>query len=241
MLTWNQVLTYVKGRLALPSSFIEKTDEEIKDWCKLTSLKEFSQYYPDSERTSVLPHIAEYQHDTRNSWYYFFDEENSEILGIKECYWPCTDNFISGHPPTGATSFEGMKWWSLSVFKARFFSPFSAWSKTYRFRAPNIVEVLGDDSISTLATNFVVEYERVHPDDLRKIPVSLHRVFMDLCLADTMIMIGSIRRGYTEINTPFGQIPLNADALLSEGQEMRRDLIEKMERGSLPAVIIDIG
>jgi len=244
MLTWNVVLTYVKGRLALPSSFIEHSDTAIIDWCKLTALKDYSRYYPDVERTSVLVTSPEYQHEFRNGWYYFFDDENLEIIGIKDCYFPAGDSLMTGHPAWGVWSFDQMKWWSIDVFKSRFFSSATYFHKTFKFHPPNIVEVLGmENTTNTTGENFVVEYERIQPLDLRRLPPAMHRIFMDLCLAECMLWLGSVRSHYGDgrLSTPYGEIPLNGEALKNEGMELKRDLLERMERDSLPPIIVDIG
>ena len=88
--------------------------------------------------------------------------------------------------------------------------------------------------------DFVVEYERMHPSDLRKIPNALQRKFMDLALGDIMIWIGGIRLMYQSIQTPFGEIPLNGQDLLSRGEEIKRDLVQKFEEDSMPPIVVDI-
>jgi len=58
-----------------------------------------------------------------------------------------------------------------------------------------------------------------------------------------MIWIGGIRTSYGggRLTTPFGEIPLEGDTLKSEGQELRREVIEKLEENSLPPIVIDVG
>lgn len=244
MLNWNEVLNYVKGRLAFPSNFLEMSDDEMKEWITQTALRDFSKYYPDWERTSVLVDNPMYQHDVRNQHYYFFDEEDLEIIGIKAAYFPFGDDIITGHPPFGAWNFSGMKWWSLETFKARFFKPFSEFSYTYKFIPPNTIHVLGSSSanLAMRMKSFVVEYERFQPKDLRKIRPSLSKVFMDLAYAEVAIRIGTVRSMYGDdmMQTPFGSIPLRGNEIKQEGMELRREIVEKMEVDSLPPIIIDI-
>lgn len=238
MLNFNQVLQYIKGRLSLPSTFIEKTDSEMTDWIKNVTIPDFSNYYPDVEWTPVLIRNPTYQVSGRSFHYKFFDDEDIPIYDIRQCYFDLDDDYISGYPPIAALSFEGMKWWALDVFKSKFFKPFSEWNRTYRFIQPNIVRVLPE-----AGDNFVVEYEREQPHDLRRIPVTLKRIFMDLCLADIMIWIGGIRTHYGggRLTTPYGEIPLEGEALKSEGQELRREIIDKITEDTIPPVIVDIG
>jgi hypothetical protein len=237
MLTWNTVLTYIKGRLALPTTFIEKSDQEIINWIKMATFQDFSDCFPDIEWTYVNPKDAKFVHESKKNHFYFYDDEDLDIYGIRQCYFEAGDDYITGHPPMGSMSFEGLKWWGLEVFKSRFFKPFSYFSKTYIFIYPNIVRVLPECS-----SPFVIEYERQHPPDLRKIPNPLQREFMDLALADIMMWLGNMRSHYGDgrITTPWGEIPLNGDQLKQDGADLRREVLELLREESLPPVIIDV-
>ncbi|MGB4206062.1 MAG: hypothetical protein WBJ84_10655, partial [Bacteroidales bacterium] len=81
------------------------------------------------------------------------------------------------------------------------------------------------------------------PHDLRRIPNALKSEFMDLALAEIKVIIGSIRNmyGQGQISTPFGEINLNGDMLKQEGDDLKREILEKLEEHSLPPVVIDIG
>lgn len=236
MLSWQTVLTYIKGRLSLPSGFIEKSDQDIINWITITTFQDFSDYFPDVEWTYVNPRQPKYLHESKKHHFYFFDEEGLDIYGIKECYFSGGDDFITGHPPMGAMSFEGLKWWGLEVFKSRFFKPFSYFSKTYLFIYPNIVRVLPE-----CKEPFVIEYERQQPHDLRKVPNALQREFMDLSLANVMVWLGGMRSHYGDgrITTPWGEIPLNGDTLKQEGNDLRDKTIDILRDETLPPVLID--
>lgn len=236
MLDWNKVITYIRQRIALPSTFIEKNDKEIRDYIKSSTIPEFSGFYPDWERALVKPKDPQYIHPGKKNHYYIFDDEDLEIFGIKECYFQMDNALITGHPVIPPMSFGGMKWWALEVLKSRMVFPFTMWAHTYTFIHPNIVEVPTDTDLG----DFVVEYERMHPSDLRKIPNALQRKFMDLALGDIMIWIGGIRLMYQSIQTPFGEIPLNGQDLLSRGEEIKRDLVQKFEEDSMPPIVVDI-
>jgi hypothetical protein len=236
MLNWNKVLLFVKGRVSLPSSFIEKADKQLIEWVTEISIPTFSKYVPDWERCVVNPGLPYNQTDKTNI-YRFYDPEDLPIYGTRNFYWDGSGNFATGHPVVGPTTFEGMKDWALEVFKSKMLKPFSYWSYTGRFIRPNKVQVL-----PTINSCFVVEYEREQPHDLRKIPNEHTRNFMDLALSDVMLWLGSMRSMYGDgrIQTPFGEIPLNGDSLKTEGQELQRETIEKLKDESLPGVVIDI-
>ena len=66
---------------------------------------------------------------------------------------------------------------------------------------------------------------------------------MNLCLADIMIQIGTMRSMYGDgrLSTPFGELPINGDNLKSDGKELRRDIIDELKEHTIPPIIIDIG
>lgn len=235
MLDWNRVLRYIRNRLALPSSFIEKSDQELREYLIDVTLADFSNYFPDWERCLIDTRDPKFQYPNKKNHYYIFDEEELEIFGIKECYFPMQDNMVTGHPVIPPLSYGGMRWWGLETLKSRVLHPYSMWSHVVRFIHPNIVEVPTETNIS----RFVVEYERMHPHDLRKIPNAVQRKFLDLAYADAAIWIGNIRTMYSGIQTPYGEIPLNGQELTSRGEDVRRELIQKFEEESFPPVVVD--
>lgn len=237
MLNWNSVLYYVKSMLSLPSTYIEKTDEEIKEHIKHTALPEFSAYFPDVERCLVYPSLAQYRVPGYNNRFYFFDEENLSIIGIKEVYFQLHNEFISGHPIIGPMSFEGLEWFALSVLKASILENYTNFFQTYKFFQPNIIEVLPSD-VNT--SSFVVEYERHTPPDLSKIPVAMEMSFKDLALAHVELWIGNLRTMYSDTQTPFGSIPLNGETLFNRGQERREKVVQLLTEETIPPIYIDI-
>lgn len=238
MLDWNKVLFYVKAQLALPSSFIEKTDAELIQYLQMVTLPDFSNYYPDWERVGIIRANTTYQHPTKQNWYLIHDEEDLEIFGIRECFFPEGGAFISGHPIVPPMDFSDLPFFALATFKARFFQPFSMWSYNYKFIHPNVVEIIGEYK----PDDFVVEYERMQPSDLRKIPNSMQRKFMDLCLADVMIWLGTMRSHYGDgrVQTPFGEIQLNGADLISRGETKKSELMTTFENDAfLSGIVID--
>lgn len=238
MLNWTEVFEYVKGSLSLPSTFIEKTDKEIKNWIIRTAIPEFSKYYPDVEYTAINPTSDNYRVNGKNNIFAFFDEEDLPIYGIIQCYFPVGDMLADGHPTLGAMSVNTIQEWALQVFRSNLIKPVSNFNKNYKFIRPNFVMILPESD----DTNIVIEYERKQPLDLRKIPAELEKDFLDLALAECMIWIGRLRSNYGDgrLSTPFGEIPLSGDTLKSDGQELKRETIEKLSMGSMPSVLIDI-
>jgi len=235
MLTWNDVLKYIKNRLALPSSFLEKSDDEIKEYLISNALTEYSNVFPDVNRVGIKTSDVNIKHPKLKNCYLIKDEDNLDIFGIKECYFPQEDLAYLGHPIIGVSSMSQLKNWSLQVFNSRFLLPFSLVSYIYKFIPPNVIEISGE----LTPDYFVVEYERMHPSDLSKISPAAQQKFKDFCLAHTMIYIGTIRSLYSGLHTPFGEIPINGSEILSKGEDMREKLLDEFREESKPQVIIE--
>ena len=236
MIDWNGIIKYVKHNIGLPSGFIEKADEDIREYLIENSLSEFSNYYPDKEYAPILVDNPKYKHPTRPWHYLIIDEENLSIYGIIQCYFDASVDFMGGHPLIGPMSFEGMKWFALSAFKSNFLYPYSNWRYDYHFVPPNMIRVRQQMQ----PNNFVVQYERSHPPDLRRIPGAMERIFKELCLSDIMIWIGNIRNMYGSLRTPYGDLPINGDAMKSEGNEKKRNILERFVEDSRPPFILDV-
>jgi hypothetical protein len=239
MLNANRVLNYIKTNIGFPFQFIEKTDEEILDYVKTYSLREFSQYFPDVVTIGYNPNIESNKVPGRSNEYYIVDEQGLEILGVSNVYFPQGDYLLHGHPPLGPLSLGELASWVLSVEVSMWVKQFSSYDRTFEFKPPNILRI---SSSPTSTDFFAIEYERVHPPDFSKVRSDLEHYFLDLALADIMIVIGRARKRYAggNLRTPFGEIPLDGD-ILEEGKEKKREVLEKLQAGPLLNVLIDIG
>jgi hypothetical protein len=63
-----------------------------------------------------------------------------------------------------------------------------------------------------------------------------------MALGDVMMAIGRIRKRYGggNLRTPFGDIPLESD-IYEEGKEIKREVVEKLERMFIPNVRVSFG
>lgn len=241
MLNWNQVVRYIKANLNLPSNFFEDDDSTILDYLKETALLEFSTYIPDIERTAI--DTTDEQHIVSGSTkkYYFFDEEDCDIISVVECYFPLGDHALIGHPLVGPTTFSNMSSWATQVFKAKTFGKFSMFDRTYKYIPPNVIELRDANFLTSLEPSFLVEYERVQPADLSRIPAAMNMTFKDLCLAHYMLKIGNMRSTYGDnIDTPFGTIPLKGEEIRSRGDELRQKVVDILKEESMPPIFIAI-
>ena len=237
MLNETKVLDYIKDNLGFGFVQIELSDSQILDYVQKYTLNEFSHYVPEVRKLSLNLTLDINKVPNRENEYYLYDPDNREILNVKNIYFTASNYLIFGHPLIGAFNQNDLRNWALDVYVAGMLKSHSSFHYTFNFQHPNILR------ISPIPRNLdyvLVEYERMQSPDFSGIPNDLHRTFLDLALADIMIVIGRIRKKYSgQTRTPWGEIPLN-DEILEEGNSKKRDIIDKLERLSLLNVSISI-
>ncbi len=238
MLNHARVLGYIKDHLGWPHVQVELTDEEIVTRFVTYSLREFSEYIPDIKKLPLNLADTNYQvPGIQNEWY-LKDPDNVEILNVIEVYFGGSDDLLTGAPIFGPMSHFEIRDWALATEMAGQLKSFSSWDKTFEFSSPNVIRI---SPVPTTGNGYcTVEYERMQPPDLSKVPNEQQIIFCKLACADTMIQLGRIRKKYENMTTPFGTIPISAE-IGDEGKELKREVIEKMERLYLPNVSVDFG
>lgn len=240
MLTQSQVLNFIKDNLGWNFMHLELTDEKIIQYTTDYSLKEFAYYSPQKWKIGLNLDLDANKVPGVANEFYIYDPQGLEILNVIDFYSTAGDYYLLGHPPLGPMSPGELPEWALSVSNAMMVKMFSSFDYTFEFSHPNIIR------ISPLPTSslgiITVEYERQQPPDLSGIPNDLHQYYKNLALADIMIVIGRIRKRYGggNLRTPFGEIPLDAD-IYDEGKELKREILEILERLYIPNVRIDYG
>jgi len=239
MLSQSRVLNYIKEELGFPYIAIELTDTEILEFITTYTLREFSYYIPDIVTIGYNLQLASNKVPGKANEFYISDEQGLEILNVKDVIFTQSSYYMFGHPPLGPMSLGELSQWALNVEVAGMIKQFSSWDYTFEFKQPNIIRI----SPTPNSEKYVaIEYERVHPPDLGRIPNDLQMMFCELALADIMIRLGRIRKKYSDGNlkTPFGDIPINAE-IGEEGKDKREKIIDKLSTGIMTNVILDIG
>lgn len=234
MLNQNDVLNFIKTNLAFPFQFIEMEDDKILEYIVSYTIKEYSHYFPDVTTIGYNLKYPQNKVPGKANEFYIQDELGLEILDIKSIIFRMGQMVMFGHPPLGPLSLGELPQWTLAVETAGWIKTYSNWNYTYEFKHPNIVRISPTPVSEDIC---VIEYERMHDPSFSTITNDLGATFLDLCLADIMIVIGRIRSKYAEggaLNTPFGNVPLNGTQLYDEGKEKKREIIEKLSSGSLP-------
>jgi len=239
MLNKSEVLEYVKSNLGFPFMHLELEDEQILEYITKNTRKTFSYYIPQKVMTSLNTTVESNKVPGKGNEYYITEPDGMEILNVVDIYTTSGELYMFGHPPMGVFSHFELREWALSVSMAMDTKMFSSFDYTFEFKHPNVIRI----SPLTSALGWVaVEYERMQPEDLSGIPNDIQLDFKNLALADVMMVIGRIRKRYGggTLRTPFGEIPLESD-VYDEGKELKREIIEKLERLFIPNVRIDFG
>lgn len=234
------VLKYVKRNLGFPFMHLEWSDDEILDYIREDTIREWSYYIPDVKKMTLNVKAESSRVPGRGNEFYLNEPEGREILNVVDIYFDQGQLYALGHPPFGVFSEGELANWALAVSQSMTTKMFSSFDTTFEFMHPNIVRIspypFNDAQFCT------VEYERMTADDFREIPNDLHKYFLDLSLANVMIALGRIRKRYGggNLRTPFGEIPLESD-IFDEGKTLKGEVIEKLERLYIPNVRIDHG
>jgi hypothetical protein len=240
MLDDAKVLKYVKRNLGFPFMHLEWSDDEILDYIKEDTIRDWSYYIPDVKKMNLNLNLEANKVPGRVNEFYLNEPEGREILNVVDLYIDQGQLYALGHPPFGVFSEGEIKEWAYQVSSAMTTKMFSSFDTTFEFTHPNVVRISPYPFQNVQSCT--VEYERMSSDDFREIPNDLHRYFLDLALADVMIALGRIRKRYGggNLRTPFGEIPLESD-IFDEGKTLRGEIIEKLERLYIPNVKIDHG
>ena len=246
MLNETRVLKYIKTNLGFPFHTIEIEDDDMIDYVKEFTLREFSYYIPEVRKMGLNLTLEANKVPGRSNEFYIDEFEGKEILSIKDIYFSSSSLYYHGHPPFGADVYgtaigstpNSIKEWALSVEMSGMAKKFSSFDYTFEFQHPNIVRI-SPNPVESGEGTVTVEYERVQSDDFSGIPNEFQNLFMELALADIMVTIGRIRKKYGgQMRTPYGEIPIEAE-IGDEGKEKKRELIELLKTNMIPNITVD--
>lgn len=231
MLTKEKVLNHVKLNLGFPYKAIEHSDSILLEYIYTHTIPFFSNYIPDKARM-----VLNNENRVGENLYILNDPEGCDILSIQDLIPNASASYVAGHPIYPAFTFDDLPIFTLQVSKARMISQFIR--PTFEWIPPNKLYIT--PSTYSIIKEYMVRYTRTHPTSFYTIPVTFQSIFLDLCTADCLDIIASIRSQYGSLNTPFGEINLNPDALISRASELRNSAVEKLNTIP-PATIVEIG
>ena len=237
MLSMSKVLYFIKTQLGYPNVIIEKSDNEMELFIKMFTLMEFSKYVPDVNEVLINVTDPRNQVAGQPNMYYLKDPDGCDILTIKDIISGEQQAYIQGYPFFSyLTPYESIPQKLIEVDQSETMMQFSRADNNFDFFPPNRLRIYPRDMFTD---KWLVRYERVQPEDLTKIPAEFQIEFLYLAMSDVMRMCGNIRNKYTTINTPFENIPVNAE-LGPKGDELRTSIIDKLSKLP-PNTIIYVG
>jgi len=237
MLNWSGIIRYVKRKCGFPYHFIEYTDKEIKEMLEEDCLRKFSTYFPDKRTMFLDCSDPKNKVQNKSDSFYITDPDGLEILSVDEFIPQGGEYMMTNHPYMGAFNYNTIpEEMALGAFQANNLKMFSIFNYTIKFLPPNQLRIT-----PIFKSSCSLEYSRIHSPDLSTIPPDLIHYFQDFCLADFQMQVGSLRKNYSEITTPFGNVPINGDDIYSRGETLYNSLVEKFETSSNTFLIFDIG
>jgi len=230
MVTETTILDYIKGILGAPVMQLELTDDEIIHWVKIYTLPFFSQYKPLRKILVVDPFTTPMNED---GTFTLPKDPNHELIGIEKIIPDITSYLTFGYPYVPIPSWDTLPDVLLGILKAHTARKYSMMNFTYRFLRPDKLQI-----IPTPMSTYGIIGLFVH--SFETIPGDWERDFLDLALSDVMYRIASTRLKYQNLQTPFGEINLNAQDLKAEANEIKQKVLEKLQ-GAKPPVFVRVG
>lgn len=235
MLNQSRVLDYIKMNLGFPYNPLELEDHEIIKYISEYSLREFSHYMPDVSKMVLNVQDPCTKVPLVQNEFYLTDPDNLEILNVIDLIWSRSNLIFTGHPITGAFSQGDLPQFFLSVEQSMQTKLYSMFDYTFEFFSPNRLRI---SPVIHSEDSCIVEYERMHKTDLSTIQNEFQYIYMQFCLSDIQIMLGTMRRRYGgNIRTPFGEIPVDTE-ILNDGKELKNSIIQKLESSCLAMNVI---
>ena len=212
----------IMRHFGIPYNYFELTYQDVIDYIYAVTIPDFSRYVPYYvvlQAIRISPNVYQLQLD---DWI--------EVLGIINVIPSSTLALLKRPFLPIISTYDSAIRFALKTQNANLLRNLSSYTNVnWRWIYPDKIRVVPDveNYSSNTASGLIVEAAIVHPS-VETIPTKFRREFIQLCIADIKQLLGDIRSRYTEYQTPFGNINLNADTLKSEAEQLRQNIIEKL-------------
>ena len=217
-ITATEVLRYINRNLGASMQELELNEDEIMEIVFQESLPTFSKYFPyimklEISHKCLVP-------GQLNSYYLPYQEGIKysgvhNILTPNVSYYGNTMLTVNTSPLTSQILEDG---YSMSV------TPI-----TWDFQEPNIVRIYPRLMSST---DVLVEAKCVHPKHMKTINFGMREHFLKLCYLDVLVSLYPLRKRFSSLNTPLGNIELFLDQV-EQASSQREELLNTMAEMSL--------
>jgi len=222
---WDNLIDYIKLNMGAPALALEYSDEDMVKIIKNHVLPEFSRYIPlmryylMREEENCIQENPTKIYEIKNFPYKIIKiDEIISQPGILDMLQTASTAIYSGD----ITNLLGANY--VNQAKTTVLA-----DDTWTFLPPNKIELIKSMNSMWIYDNFIAKFACVH-DDPTTVDPDLYVYLRDLALAEIMLFIGRIRTKYQSFNTPVGQVDMNAQEFIQEGQNLKREVLEKLDR-----------
>ncbi len=224
--TWNHLIGHVKKKLGAPLNMLEFTDNDIYKSISESVIPAMSQYIGKpiwiriGTENKVDPNSS---HEHTHFMYEIPVPEDVVLCDIYDVYYNRDNMGVLGIYQNMLAVLDPRD----TVMTNEFLDMLSSMEvvQAFHFIPPNKVwferDLLGNDVI--------LECKAVHTD-LSSIPSDIYNeILKPWALAEVIENVVAIRKKYTNLNTPFGQIEMNIQDLEQQAMEIKRNVHEKLD------------
>lgn len=225
--TWQAVLMRIHDELGSGNTKLEITDRQIIETIQLQVMPIFSSYSDNSRFYKMTTNNLVSTDPVQQ--FKFGDDMDFGIAEIKSLIMDQSssridmqvmqDTYISSGDITDFLIGKNYQQMSESIIAP----------STWKFVRPDIIQIRKGASDFSEVHGFIVEYGAIHKSP-ETIDSGMWQEFLDLALAYIMIKVGKIRKKFDNFTTPFGQVTLNADELIQEGNLLKQAVLDRLNR-----------
>ena len=220
---WDNLIDFIKLNLGASVNSLEFSDTEMIGIIQDHVLPEFSRYVP------YIKYYILYENDAiqRYPFYvYEFTYNTHKILRVNSLIKKPNLLDLSQYYNMQQTSGDVTDY-LLSMNVVQMASDIVA-PDTWKFKAPNRLELITGATNYGISKDFVVELECVHKDP-STIDPDQYRLLKNLALSEIMIYLGRIRTKFQTFNTPQAQVDILAGEMLQEGQQLKEKTLQDLD------------
>jgi hypothetical protein len=223
--SWENLIDYIKGELGAPVLNIELSDDDIMNIIKKHVLPLYSRYDPLImyyllfEQTNCIQQEPTKIYQIKNFPYAIMRVD--EIIA-KPNLIDWNQNISVALYSGDITNLLGTNYMIQSKLEVLA-------QDTFRFIPPDKIELIKSNNSIWIYDDFIAKLACIH-DNPSTVNPDLYEYLKQLALAEIMIRLGRIRTKFQSFQTPAGQIDLTAQELLQEGQQLRQQILQELDR-----------
>jgi len=224
--SYSNLIDYIKLNLGAATNPFEFTDEEMADIICEHTLPLFSKYNPLIRYYRMT--YSENCITETPTYIYQFKNFGYKIMKINQVIpTSSVEDLNMLYSQAFRTNMQDVTEFLMNMNYMQM-SNIAVAPHTWRFFAPDKIEVLRTTDAVTFSNDFITEVACVHADPTTVNP-DMYVYLRDLALADIMIFIGRIRSKFETFSSPYGEVQVASRSWVEEGNQLRRDTVEALK------------